>query len=337
MSKSGSRYGRRSNWFKIHCLLQEQQEAKNSIAYNVSQKAQSFSPSLHPFYSSNLLSRVPYSDDKMTMLRFNEHFKKPETSSPSVSSPESLTNSDNDSLVAMMEHNDPRPSPTINKDYFSTMSFQGYPMIPGFLPPTSHFLLSSYQNALQEHNHHFLRHQGQDLLKIAGYPPAFPEKTKIINTDEEKIFEKTLKRKSSSSPEGLSLPKLQKRSSSPAENGDSDIEVNENDDVLTPPCSPKCLDNNPIDLSNKASNNVESDSLSRGRNVQETFRKIHLSREFSTEKLLENGGDHTIAPLSLTVNRVDVRRDSSAESLAFVAPLDLTSKAWNFKHFVSSL
>lgn len=26
MSKSGSRYGRRSNWFKIHCLLQEQQE-----------------------------------------------------------------------------------------------------------------------------------------------------------------------------------------------------------------------------------------------------------------------------------------------------------------------
>jgi len=25
MSKSGSRYGRRCNWFKIHCLLQEQQ------------------------------------------------------------------------------------------------------------------------------------------------------------------------------------------------------------------------------------------------------------------------------------------------------------------------
>lgn len=29
MSKSGSRYGRRSNWFKIHCLLQEQQQQKN--------------------------------------------------------------------------------------------------------------------------------------------------------------------------------------------------------------------------------------------------------------------------------------------------------------------
>ncbi|XP_070507071.1 protein embryonic gonad-like [Chironomus tepperi] len=29
MSKSGSRYGRRSNWFKIHCLLQEQQNKVN--------------------------------------------------------------------------------------------------------------------------------------------------------------------------------------------------------------------------------------------------------------------------------------------------------------------
>lgn len=28
MSKSGSRYGRRSNWFKIHCLLQEQQQSQ---------------------------------------------------------------------------------------------------------------------------------------------------------------------------------------------------------------------------------------------------------------------------------------------------------------------
>ena len=30
MSKSGSRYGRRSNWFKIHCLLQEQGSSVNA-------------------------------------------------------------------------------------------------------------------------------------------------------------------------------------------------------------------------------------------------------------------------------------------------------------------
>ncbi|XP_054156095.1 uncharacterized protein LOC128954533 [Oppia nitens] len=31
MSKSGSRYGRRSNWFKIHCLIQDQQEMTNRL------------------------------------------------------------------------------------------------------------------------------------------------------------------------------------------------------------------------------------------------------------------------------------------------------------------
>ena len=34
MSKSGSRYGRRSNWFKIHCLLQEQQLQQQQQAGN---------------------------------------------------------------------------------------------------------------------------------------------------------------------------------------------------------------------------------------------------------------------------------------------------------------
>src|SRR5699024_4724638 len=29
---AGSRYGRRSNWFKIHCLIQDQQEMSNRMA-----------------------------------------------------------------------------------------------------------------------------------------------------------------------------------------------------------------------------------------------------------------------------------------------------------------
>ncbi|TMW47271.1 hypothetical protein DOY81_007652 [Sarcophaga bullata] len=39
MSKSGSRYGRRSNWFKIHCLLQEQQTNGGSATQNTSTNA----------------------------------------------------------------------------------------------------------------------------------------------------------------------------------------------------------------------------------------------------------------------------------------------------------
>ncbi|XP_050429299.1 nuclear receptor ROR-alpha B-like [Adelges cooleyi] len=35
MSKNGSRYGRRSNWFKMHCLLQEQQQHNRHVRSEV--------------------------------------------------------------------------------------------------------------------------------------------------------------------------------------------------------------------------------------------------------------------------------------------------------------
>ncbi|XP_068142174.1 zygotic gap protein knirps [Drosophila tropicalis] len=41
MSKGGSRYGRRSNWFKIHCLLQEHEQAAQAQAQSVGGKATS--------------------------------------------------------------------------------------------------------------------------------------------------------------------------------------------------------------------------------------------------------------------------------------------------------
>ncbi|XP_052750058.1 protein embryonic gonad [Galleria mellonella] len=55
MSKSGSRYGRRSNWFKIHCLLQEQQQQQiNQLQTNKSPPT--FNSSMNPsFLPTNLL------------------------------------------------------------------------------------------------------------------------------------------------------------------------------------------------------------------------------------------------------------------------------------------
>ncbi|XP_059050719.1 protein embryonic gonad-like [Achroia grisella] len=55
MSKSGSRYGRRSNWFKIHCLLQEQQQQQiNHLQTNKSPPT--FNSSMNPsFLPTNLL------------------------------------------------------------------------------------------------------------------------------------------------------------------------------------------------------------------------------------------------------------------------------------------
>lgn len=59
MSKSGSRYGRRSNWFKIHCLLQEQQQHKSSPFGSVST-----SPGGPPnnFISNNFLTSLCHNE-----------------------------------------------------------------------------------------------------------------------------------------------------------------------------------------------------------------------------------------------------------------------------------
>ena len=57
MSKSGSRYGRRSNWFKIHCLLQEQQNKanNNSISQNGNNIGGSPHQAQHPTANNNIL------------------------------------------------------------------------------------------------------------------------------------------------------------------------------------------------------------------------------------------------------------------------------------------
>ncbi|XP_026325170.1 protein embryonic gonad-like [Hyposmocoma kahamanoa] len=55
MSKSGSRYGRRSNWFKIHCLLQEQQQQQIQHIHS-NKSPPRFNTSINPnFLPANLL------------------------------------------------------------------------------------------------------------------------------------------------------------------------------------------------------------------------------------------------------------------------------------------
>ncbi len=77
MSKSGSRYGRRSNWFKIHCLLQEQNpslNAQNGLNPNfIGPNGASLYPGLFStrhainpdeFFKNGLTRFPPFSDGK---------------------------------------------------------------------------------------------------------------------------------------------------------------------------------------------------------------------------------------------------------------------------------
>ncbi|XP_052564050.1 knirps-related protein-like isoform X1 [Culex pipiens pallens] len=170
MSKSGSRYGRRSNWFKIHCLLQEQQQAAQQHAAN--HKAGGGAPPVHGMfgppgaYPHSMYARPPCTKEELMLLGLEEYSKHP-SASPSVSSPDShnsdSSNEINDRRNALLRQGKLHDSPSINKELFLPMPFGGLPLMPppGFLPP-SHLMFPGFHPALYPH------HQG--LLKPAEAP-----------------------------------------------------------------------------------------------------------------------------------------------------------------------
>ncbi|XP_055907414.1 protein embryonic gonad [Eupeodes corollae] len=64
MSKSGSRYGRRSNWFKIHCLLQEQQSQHQQHGSSLANNSQQMTSNLEQLnhIHQQLQARQTYQD-----------------------------------------------------------------------------------------------------------------------------------------------------------------------------------------------------------------------------------------------------------------------------------
>lgn len=134
MSKGSSRYGRRSNWFKIHCLLQEQQQHQ----HEESQKKQGF------FQNPNAM-RIPTTAASNMLASYSPMFYPPQ----SMGSPNSFS-SDN-SL-------DKRSSP-IGGPHPQTMAFPGLSPFTMMQPTSAPFLPQTmlpgyhpafYFNALQQ-------------------------------------------------------------------------------------------------------------------------------------------------------------------------------------------
>lgn len=130
MSKSGSRYGRRSNWFKIHCLLQEQQAAQASQQTQFVHKLPQRTPPLHqgmdlgflgghqfpnPLGGSGLgnpLLQLHKSKEELMLLRLDNY---KHATSQSRRSPESHISDSSPDLSDVQ---------------------RSFPLISGLLPPT---------------------------------------------------------------------------------------------------------------------------------------------------------------------------------------------------------
>uniref|UniRef100_A0A182VHB1 Nuclear receptor domain-containing protein n=1 Tax=Anopheles merus TaxID=30066 RepID=A0A182VHB1_ANOME len=82
MSKSGSRYGRRSNWFKIHCLLQEQQQAAQQQGNHQkpSQPVGIHAGMFHGGYPHGMYPRPPCTKEELMLLGLEEYSKHPSAS-----------------------------------------------------------------------------------------------------------------------------------------------------------------------------------------------------------------------------------------------------------------
>ena len=168
MSKSGSRYGRRSNWFKIHCLLQEQQQQhqqqqqQQHNSQNQQQTRQNpTTPPIHP------TSRK----DEVLLLGIDDYKN---STSPSISSPESH-NSDSSVEVserrAAFGHHPgfrplhshlPHPSdlPSLGKEFMGLpLGFHlgGMSLLPpSFISPPSLTMFSPYHLYASSHGNHSL-------------------------------------------------------------------------------------------------------------------------------------------------------------------------------------
>lgn len=207
MSKGGSRYGRRSNWFKINFLLQEEQQkavqaAAAAVAGNDSQidKMKSTNAS-SPSSALNLFAQSTYSSAAMSYARSKENLKmlgydeyttgqmtNHSMASPSVSSPESH-NSDSSIEISDRHatskqqtnstHDSSYPSLPFNKELFLPLSYPAFATGNFLHQPTSHFLFPGYHPAL------FAHHQG--LLKPAIDPTLLLNPAHILNNNNSRM------------------------------------------------------------------------------------------------------------------------------------------------------
>ncbi|XP_057331380.1 knirps-related protein-like [Microplitis mediator] len=191
MSKSGSRYGRRSNWFKIHCLLQEQAQQQQQ---NHHQQQQNL-PSRPAAQNPSLQGLQSRSKEDSLMLGIDDYKN---STSPSISSPESHNS---DSSIEVSErraayglHPGFRPlhphlaTPdlsTLGKDMMGLplgFPFGSMPMMPpSFLPP-SMSMISPYLYASYPHNPSLISHSLNPSIS-QNTPPSITDDCRNNNNN----------------------------------------------------------------------------------------------------------------------------------------------------------
>ncbi|GAB6019726.1 hypothetical protein CHUAL_001279 [Chamberlinius hualienensis] len=183
MSKSGSRYGRRSNWFKIHCLLQDQSlhngQMESSLSYNdIVQKMASY-----PSKEEGKEEMMPRSPDSHSDYCG-------ELDSKTLNGYDGIVKSGSLSPLSPYES----PSPPYDKKE-SFLSMPGHPISP--LPPMSPVAALHHQQKLFGHAaaaaaaasflqngynglHRLSNGAGADPLAFRSFAPTMPSNLDLL-------------------------------------------------------------------------------------------------------------------------------------------------------------
>ncbi|XP_076684883.1 knirps-related protein [Andrena cerasifolii] len=198
MSKSGSRYGRRSNWFKIHCLMQEQQQQQQQQQHHYQQTlpSQQLAQQQRKPISPPIGIHAGQRKDDVLMLGLDDYKN---STSPSISSPESHNS---DSSVEISErraafsghpgfrplHSHLQPSvaelSALSKEMMSLpLGFHlgGMSLLPpAFLPPPSLTMFSPYHLYATSHgaSHPLVPNHSSNLLR---HSPVIEDATGAIS------------------------------------------------------------------------------------------------------------------------------------------------------------
>ncbi|CAH0547926.1 unnamed protein product [Brassicogethes aeneus] len=217
MSKSGSRYGRRSNWFKIHCLLQEQQQQQQAGNNMLKPPQKMPSPhqsqlnhlSLlgHQTFPSQLIPHLPKTKEELMLLGLDEY---KHSASPSVSSPESH-NSD-----SSVEVSDARRMPLFALPAFLPPPGLLFP--PGYPPLYGGGLLQAVQPG--NNNNRLMRNHNQGVVEAAFNKrlllDAVLQSQRSLTPEEIETPVPVRESPVQSDPIDLSMKTTSERSSSPA-------------------------------------------------------------------------------------------------------------------------
>lgn len=222
MSKSGSRFGRRSNWFKIHCLLQEQQHqhklngtnharARHLNGSDGTSANSNSSPTNSPissFLPNHFLTLN--SIGSFTKLNPDQQRKSPSDSGASSTDPDNSSNRDANGLIETFNCSK-NLDLSLSNSILNAKNLCHELMSPAFLPVKDYHPYSKHRSSFlnvstklaSSVNHIELKNNHSDNFNLKAQDE--PIDLSVKNTKEKQTLSPPLRARTSSTTSSISL------------------------------------------------------------------------------------------------------------------------------------